>query len=238
MPDISQENIDQAEIAKFEAMAERWWNPQGEFKPLHDLNPLRLNYIKQRAGLRSKTVLDVGCGGGILSESMANEGADVTAIDMAEGPLAIAASHAKKSGVDITYRRATVEQLSNEQAGAFDIVTCMEMLEHVPSPSSVIRACARLTKPGGDVFFSTINRNPKAFLLAIVGAEYVLNLLPKGTHEYARFIKPSELDTWAGETDLNLSNLTGIHYNPLTQRYSIGGNVDVNYLIHFQRTDY
>ncbi|MCG8436092.1 MAG: bifunctional 2-polyprenyl-6-hydroxyphenol methylase/3-demethylubiquinol 3-O-methyltransferase UbiG [Gammaproteobacteria bacterium] len=238
MPDISQENIDQAEIAKFEAMAERWWNPQGEFKPLHDLNPLRLNYIKQRAGLRNKTVLDVGCGGGILSESMANEGADVTAIDMAEGPLAIAASHAKKSGVDITYRRATVEQLSNEQAGAFDIVTCMEMLEHVPSPSSVIRACARLTKPGGDVFFSTINRNPKAFLLAIVGAEYVLNLLPKGTHEYARFIKPSELDTWAGETGLNLSNLTGIHYNPLTQRYSIGGNVDVNYLIHFQRTDY
>lgn len=225
-------NVDQAEIAKFEELASRWWDPNSEFKPLHDLNPLRLEYIDGIADLRGKRVLDVGCGGGILAESMARLGASVTGIDMGNAPLEVARLHLLESGQQVDYRQIPVEQLAKEQPGVFDVVTCMEMLEHVPDPSSVVRACADLTKPGGHVFFSTINRNPKSYLLAIVGAEYLLGLLPKGTHEYAKFIRPSELDHWARTAGLQALNLTGMLYNPLTQRYRlVTGDVDVNYLL-------
>jgi len=225
-------NVDHAEIAKFEALASRWWDPHSEFKPLHDINPLRLNWINDRVGLSGKQVLDVGCGGGILAESMATLGATVTGIDMGEAPLAVAKLHLKESGVSVAYRRVTAEELASEMPGAFDVVTCMEMLEHVPDPAATIAACAQLVKPGGHVFLSTINRNPKSFLFAIVGAEYVLRLLPRGTHEYMKFIRPSELDRWTRAAGLSTREYTGMHYNPVTRQYSLGPGVDVNYIAH------
>jgi len=231
------ENVDPAEIAKFNALASRWWDPHGEFRPLHEINPLRLDYIRQRATLSGCTALDVGCGGGILAESLAHAGARVTAIDMAPKPLAVARLHQSESGTEVDYRQLTAEALATESPGAFDVVTCLEMLEHVPSPKTVVAACAKLVRPGGDVFISTINRNPKSFLFAIVGAEYLLKLLPAGTHEYAKFIRPSELDSWARSADLQLKGSIGLHYNPITRDYSMGENVDVNYMMHFQRPE-
>ena len=230
-------NVDRNEIAKFEALANRWWDPHSEFKPLHDINPLRLNYIDDRARLPGKKVLDVGCGGGILSEGMSQRGAHVTGIDMGEAPLSVARLHSLESGIKVDYRRITVEELAGEEAGQYDVVTCMEMLEHVPSPGSVVAACARLLKPGGHAFFSTLNRNPKSFLFAIVGAEYVLQLLPKGTHEYKKFIRPSELAHWVREAGLEFENITGMTYNPITKRYKLGSDVDVNYMIHTTKPD-
>ncbi len=224
-------NMDPNEIAKFEALASRWWDPNSEFKPLHDINPLRLDYIEQHAGgLAGKRVLDVGCGGGILSEAMASRGAEVMGIDLGEAPLAVAELHLLESDQQVDYRRIAAEDLAAEMPERFDVVTCMEMLEHVPDPASIVRACAELVKPGGHVFFSTLNRNPKSFLFAIVGAEYVLNLLPKGTHEYAKFIRPSELDHWARQAGLDTTDVTGMSYNPLTRHYRLGRDVSVNYL--------
>jgi 2-polyprenyl-6-hydroxyphenyl methylase/3-demethylubiquinone-9 3-methyltransferase len=234
---MNTDNIDAAEIAKFDALASRWWDPQGEFRPLHEINPLRLDYIRQRARLDGASVLDVGCGGGILAESMASKGARVTGIDMAEKPLAVARLHQKESGTAVEYLQSTAESLAEERGGSYDVVTCLEMLEHVPSPPTVIQACRDLVRPGGDVFFSTINRNPKSFAFAIVGAEYVLQLLPKGTHEYEKFIRPSELEAWARAAGLEHKGSIGLHYNPLTREYSLGPNVDVNYLMHFQRPE-
>lgn len=227
-------NVDYQEVAKFEELASRWWDPHSEFKPLHDINPLRLDYIDRRANLAGKTVLDVGCGGGILSESMAQRGATVTGIDMGEAPLSVAKLHKLESGVEVDYQRITAEELAAQQPQQYDVVTCLEMLEHVPDPASIIKACSQLVKPDGHVFFSTINRNPKSYLLAIVGAEYLLKMLPKGTHDYSKFIKPSELESWAREAELVTRELTGMIYNPLTRRYSLGYDVDVNYLMHCQ----
>jgi len=232
---MAEQNVDSEEIAKFDALAARWWDPNGDFRPLHEINPLRLDYIRQRATLNDKEVLDVGCGGGILAESMSKIGAHVTAIDMAEKPLAIAQLHQIESGTDVDYRRSTAEELAEVRPGTFDVVTCLEMLEHVPSPATVVHACTQLVKPGGHVFFSTINRNPKAFLFAIIGAEYLLKLLPAGTHEYEKFIRPSELNDWARSAGLLLQGSIGLHYNPLTRDYSLGENVDVNYMLHFHR---
>ncbi len=229
------QNVDPDEIAKFAQLAARWWDPHSEFKPLHEINPLRLNYINDRVGLKDKTVLDIGCGGGILAESMAAHGARVTGIDLGEAPLAVAKLHLKESGHKVDYRYISAEDLAREQPEAFDVVTCMEMLEHVPDPASTIAACAKLVKPGGQVFFSTINRNPKSWLFAIVGAEYVLNLLPKGTHEYLKFIKPSELEGWARHAGLTMRELIGMHYNPLTREYRLGRGVDVNYIAYTTR---
>ncbi|PVV26515.1 MAG: bifunctional 3-demethylubiquinol 3-O-methyltransferase/2-polyprenyl-6-hydroxyphenol methylase [gamma proteobacterium symbiont of Ctena orbiculata] len=228
-------NVDHAEVSKFEELASRWWDPHSEFKPLHEINPLRLEYIKRLAPLDGKQVLDVGCGGGILSESMAANGAQVTGIDMGEAPLQVARLHLLESGLEINYERIPVERLAEEQPEQFDVVTCMEMLEHVPDPASVVNACARLVKPGGTLFFSTINRNPKSYLFAIVGAEYVLKLLPKGTHDYAKFIRPSELQGWLREAGLTTLGMTGMSYNPLTQIYRLSSNVDVNYLVAASR---
>ncbi|WP_455209257.1 bifunctional 2-polyprenyl-6-hydroxyphenol methylase/3-demethylubiquinol 3-O-methyltransferase UbiG [Kaarinaea lacus] len=230
-------NVDPKEIAKFEALAARWWDPQSEFKPLHDINPLRLNYIDERAQLSGKKVIDVGCGGGILAESMAQRGAIVMGIDMGEAPLNVAKLHSLETGVDVDYQQINAERLAEQLTGQFDIVTCMEMLEHVPDPSKTIAACAKLAKPGGQIFFSTINRNPKSFLFAIIGAEYVLRLLPRGTHEYRNFIRPSELESWARHAGLSLNQITGMTYNPLTQHYSLGRDVDVNYMMHFSKAD-
>ncbi len=225
-------NVDQAEINKFEELAARWWDPHSEFKPLHDINPLRLGYIDRVAGLQGKRVLDVGCGGGILSESMAQQGATVTGIDMGEAPLQVARLHLLESGLEVDYQRIPVEQLAEQQPGSFDVVTCMEMLEHVPDPASVIEACARLARPGGQLFFSTLNRNPKSYLFAIVGAEYLLRLLPKGTHDFSKFIKPSELDSWIRRADLQTTEMIGLTYNPLTGQYRLSpGDVDVNYMV-------
>ncbi len=226
-------NIDPAEISKFEELASRWWDMHGEFKPLHDINPLRLHYIDERVQLEGKRVLDVGCGGGILSESMARQGAEVTAIDMGKAPLSVARLHALESELEIDYQQITVEELAAQQPASFDAVTCMEMLEHVPDPGSVINACRRLVKPGGSVFFSTINRNPKAYMFAIVGAEYILKMLPRGTHDYDKFIRPSELDEWARIAGLKLRNITGMTYNPITRSYKLGTDVDVNYMTHY-----
>lgn len=230
-------NFDEAEIGKFDALASRWWDPEGEFKPLHDINPLRLEYVAERAGLEGKAVADVGCGGGILAESMAERGARVTGIDMGEAPLAVARLHQLESGVEVEYLRTTAEALAEERPGAFDVVTCMEMLEHVPDPASVVAACARLVRPGGQVFFSTINRTPKAYALAIVGAEYILRLLPRGTHDYARFIRPAELESWSRHGGLTVRELTGMQYNPLTRKYSLGRDLAVNYLAHCSRDE-
>jgi len=233
----TQANVDQAEIAKFDALASRWWDPAGEFGALHEINPLRLDFIRQRANLSGSKAVDIGCGGGILAESMAKAGAKVTGIDMAEGPLAVARLHQAESGTDVDYLRSTAEELAEERSGQYDVVTCLEMLEHVPSPQTVIAACAELVKPGGHIFFSTINRNPKSFMFAIVGAEYVLRLLPAGTHEYAKFIRPSELEAWARHAGLELQDSIGMHYNPVTREYSLGENLDVNYLMYFRRAD-
>lgn len=228
-------NVDHAEIAKFEALAHRWWDRESEFKPLHEINPLRVNWIDERVGLAGKRVLDVGCGGGILSESMALRGAQVTAIDMGEAPLAVARLHQLESGVQVDYRQSTAEALAAELPGQFDVVTCLEMLEHVPDPASVIQACQRLVKPGGQVFFSTINRNPKAYLLAIVGAEYLLKLLPRGTHDFKKFIRPSELGAWCRDAGLAVEDIVGMTYNPLSKTYKLGQDVDVNYMIQTRR---
>jgi len=224
-------NVDQGEVGKFNQLASRWWDPKSEFRPLHEINPLRLEWINKLAPLAGKKVIDIGCGGGILSESMAALGADVTGIDMAPTPLQVAKLHLKETGLQVDYRQITAEHIAEEYAGEFDVVTCMEMLEHVPDPASVVKACAQLVKPGGMVFLSTINRNPKSFAMAIVGAEYILKLLPKGTHEYAKFIRPSELANWCRSAGLETGEMTGIQYNPLTQRYTLGRGVDVNYLL-------
>ncbi len=227
------QNVDHAEIAKFEAVASRWWDKEGEFKPLHRINPLRLGYIGEHAGgLFGKKVLDVGCGGGILAESMAQEGAEVTGLDMGFEPLQVARLHALESGVQVSYVQETVEEHAAKQAQQYDVVTCMEMLEHVPDPQSVVRACAKLAKPGGHVFFSTINRNGKAWLMAVVGAEYVLRMVPKGTHDVKKFIKPAELLTWVDETVLQERHITGLHFNPLLNKFTLGPGVDVNYMLH------
>ena len=228
-------NIDKAEINKFEELASRWWDPDSEFKPLHDINPLRVDYINRHAPLQGRKIIDVGCGGGLLTESMAALGAEVTGIDMGEAPLTVARLHQHESGVQVDYRRTTAEQMAKQNPQVFDTCTCLEMLEHVPDPASVIRACADLVKPGGDLFFSTINRNPKSYLFAIIGAEYVLRMLPKGTHEFRKFIKPSELAAWARAAGLELQDLTGMSYNPLTQEYKLGRDVDVNYLAWFRK---
>jgi 2-polyprenyl-6-hydroxyphenyl methylase/3-demethylubiquinone-9 3-methyltransferase len=222
-------NADPAELAKFGELAHRWWDPQGEFRPLHELNPLRLGWIDGLAPLAGKRVLDVGCGGGILSEAMARLGASVTGIDLSEKPLRVAELHLLETGVSVSYQKISAEDLARSQAETFDVVTCMELLEHVPEPASTISACARLVKPGGRVFFSTINRNPKAYLFAVVGAEYLLGLLPRGTHDYARFIKPSELAHWCRAAGLEPLELMGMTYNPVTQHYRLGEDCGVNY---------
>ena len=224
-------NADPVELDKFGDLAHRWWDPNSEFKPLHDINPLRLGWIDSQIGLAGKRILDVGCGGGLLSEGMAVFGADVTGIDLSEKPLAVARLHLLESGQKVDYRKIAVEQLADEMPGAFDAVTCLEMLEHVPNPSSVIAACARLVKPGGQVFFSTLNRNAKSYLFAVIGAEYVMKMLPKGTHDYAKFIKPSELARWAKMAGLEPEELIGMSYNPLNQQYMLGPDTKVNYLM-------
>lgn len=230
---LNVDNVDPNEIKKFEDLAHRWWDRNSEFKPLHEINPLRLDYIDKHAGgLKGKKIVDVGCGGGILAESMALRGATTLGIDMGATPLSVAELHALESGVEnITYQKITVETLATTQKNTYDVVCSMEMLEHVPDPSSIVRACSELVKPGGKVFFSTINRNPKAFMFAIIGAEYVLKMLPKGTHEYAKFIRPSELEGWAREAGLHLENMMGMTYNPLLQSYKLGKDVSVNYLM-------
>lgn len=225
-------NADELELQKFGDLAHKWWDKNSEFKPLHELNPLRLGYIDGLVGLQGKRVLDVGCGGGILSESMYFKGAEVMGIDLGEKALNVAKLHQLESNAKVTYQYISVEQLAVEQPCNFDVVTCMEMLEHVPDPSAIVAACAKLVKPGGSVFFSTINRNPKAYLFAVIGAEYVLNLLPKGTHDYAKFIKPSELSSWVRQANLNVTGMRGMGYNPITQHYSLGDDVSVNYMMH------
>jgi 2-polyprenyl-6-hydroxyphenyl methylase / 3-demethylubiquinone-9 3-methyltransferase len=227
-------NVDPAEIEKFSQLAHRWWDPGSEFKPLHDINPLRLGYIDDIAGLNGKRVLDVGCGGGILAEAMARKGARVTGIDLADKPLKVAELHLHESGLDIDYRKVAVETLADEQPRSFDVVTCMEMLEHVPDPAMTVSACAALLKPGGRAFFATINRNPKSYLFAVIGAEYILKLLPKGTHEYAKFIRPSELGRHCRNAGLDVQALIGMTYNPLSKRYSLGADTSVNYILSAQ----
>jgi 2-polyprenyl-6-hydroxyphenyl methylase/3-demethylubiquinone-9 3-methyltransferase len=225
-------NVDSGEIAKFEALASRWWDPESEFKPLHDINPLRANWIDQKAAIAGKKVADIGCGGGLLSEALTQRGAQVTGIDMGEAPLAVARLHQLESGLEIDYRQMTAEELAEQSPESFDVVTCLEMLEHVPDPAAVIQACARLVKPGGQVFFSTLNRNPKSYLFAILGAEYLLRLLPRGTHEYNKFIKPSEMGQWIRAAGMEVSELMGMTYNPVTKRYKLPPHdVQVNYLM-------
>lgn len=229
-------NFDQAELDKFSALATRWWDPESEFKPLHAINPLRLGWIRDLAGpLAGKKILDVGCGGGILAESMAKEDAEVTGIDLADKPLTVARLHGLESGVKVNYRKISAEDHARKQPGHYDIVTCMEMLEHVPTPPSIVQACAQLVKPGGWVFFSTLNRNPKSFLFAIVAAEYILNMLPRGTHSYENFIRPSELAAAIRQSGLTVKTMTGLTYNPLTQHYSLTDDTSVNYLVATQR---
>ena len=228
-------NADPVELEKFSQLAHKWWDPNSEFKPLHDINPLRLGYIDRLAGLAGKTVLDVGCGGGILSESIAGLGADVTGIDLSDKALQVAKLHLLESGKKVDYRKMSAEELAAEQPAHYDVVTCLEMLEHVPDPQSVVTACAALVKPGGWVFFSTLNRNPKSYLLAVIGAEYILNMLPRGTHDYAKFLKPSELAQSCRKAGLNLVDLTGMTYNPLTKAYSLGRDTGVNYLVACRR---
>jgi 2-polyprenyl-6-hydroxyphenyl methylase/3-demethylubiquinone-9 3-methyltransferase len=227
-------NADPAELEKFSQLAHNWWDPESEFKPLHEINPLRLNYIDELAVLAGKEVLDVGCGGGILSESMAERGANVTGIDLGDKPLKVAKLHLLESGQKVDYRKIAAEDLAKEQPHHYDIVTCMEMLEHVPDPESIVRACAQLTKPGGWAFFSTLNRNPKSYLMAVVGAEYVLNLLPRGTHDYIKFIKPSELARMARGAGLDMEGMTGMTYNPFTKVYSLVRDSSVNYIMVYR----
>jgi len=229
------QNVDDLEIKKFEALAARWWDPTSEFKPLHEINPLRMGLLTSITSLSGKRVLDIGCGGGILAEAMARQGAEVVAIDMAEASLSVARLHQLESKLDIDYRRIPAEELAEQEPASFDVVTCLEMLEHVPDPSAIVAACQKLVKPDGEVLFSTINRNPKSYLFAIIGAEYILNLLPRGTHEYAKFIRPSELAGWAREAGLSLKEQRGMTYNLLTKRYSLGQDLDVNYLAHYHR---
>ncbi len=225
-------NVDSAEIAKFSELAHRWWDPESEFKPLHDINPLRLDYVDHIAVLNDKQVLDVGCGGGILTESMAKRGAHVTGIDLADKALKVAQLHALETGSAVNYRMAAVEDIARESPRVFDVVTCMELLEHVPDPASVVAACATLVKPGGHVFFSTINRNLKAYMFAVLGAEYLLRLLPRGTHRYEKFIKPSELATQCRQSGLEIREIIGMTYNPLAKQYSLRSDTDVNYIMH------
>jgi len=230
---MKQQNVDPAEIEKFQSIASRWWDPESEFKPLHDINPLRVDYIESRSGnLSAKKILDIGCGGGILAEAMALKGASVTGIDMAKMSLKVAKLHLHESKLDIDYQLITAEEFAQLNAGEFDIVTCLEMLEHVPDAASIVAAAARLLKPDGHLFFSTINRNPKAFVLAILGAEYILNMIPRGTHDYKNFIKPSELASAVRANQMEVIDITGMTYNPLTRHYRLGRDVDVNYLMH------
>lgn len=229
------DNADASELARFDALAPRWWDADGDFKALHDLNPVRLAFIEARTSLPGRRVLDVGCGGGLLAEAMARRGATVTAIDLAAGPLEVARLHALESGVEVDYQRSAAEPFAATHAGQFDLVTCLEMLEHVPDPAGVLQAVARLVRPGGDIVCSTINRNPKAFALAIVGAEYVLRLLPRGTHQYSRLIRPSELARWARAAGLELADLAGLEYNPATRQARVSADTSVNYLAHFRR---
>ena len=231
----TQANVDPAEVAKFDALATSWWDREGQSKPLHEINPLRLNFIKQYCQLEGQNIIDIGCGGGILSETLAKNGGKVTGIDIGEMALKIAKLHALEAGLSIDYQQITAEQKASQSAGQYDLVTCMEMLEHVPDPQSVIQACAQLVKPGGHVFFSTLNRHPKAYLLAVLGAEYIMNILPKGTHDYQRFIRPSEMASWCRKADLEVSNITGLSYKLLTKNYSLGDDVKVNYLMHCRR---
>ncbi|MBT4518756.1 MAG: bifunctional 2-polyprenyl-6-hydroxyphenol methylase/3-demethylubiquinol 3-O-methyltransferase UbiG [Halieaceae bacterium] len=231
-------NVDHREIAKFEALASRWWDRNGEFKPLHDINPLRAGYIDQHSPVAGKRLLDVGCGGGILAESMAQRGAIVTGIDMGDAPLSVARIHTLESGIEVDYRQTTAEQLAAAEPASYDIVCCLEMLEHVPDPSAIIAACARLATPGGALYFSTLNRNPKAFLFAIVGAERILHLLPEDTHEYAKFIKPSELAGWIRTAELTMEGMTGLLYNPITKHYRLDAkDVSVNYMVHASKPE-
>lgn len=224
-------NVDPAELEKFSELAHRWWDPESEFRPLHEINPLRLDYIDGIAALRGRNVLDVGCGGGILAEAMAARGARVTGIDLADKPLKVAQLHLLESKLGVVYRNIAVETLAQEAPHSFDVVTCMEMLEHVPDPASAVRACATLLKPGGHAFFATLNRNPKSYLYAIIGAEYLLNLLPRGTHDYARFIKPSELSATCRSAGLEISSITGMTYNPFSKIYALGADTGVNYIL-------
>jgi 2-polyprenyl-6-hydroxyphenyl methylase/3-demethylubiquinone-9 3-methyltransferase len=228
-------NIDEAELARFESMASIWWDRNGEQKALHDINILRLDYIDERCHLKGKRVLDVACGGGILSEAMAARGADITGIDAGKQALMVARQHIKQSNLRINYLPGTTEKFSKKYPEGFEVVTCMELLEHVPDPALIVAACSKLVKPGGDVFFATLNRNPKSFLFAIIGAEYILGLVRKGTHTYRQFIKPSELENWAISAALIKNDLTGLHYNPFSRKYSLGGNVHVNYMMHFRK---
>ena len=230
------QNADPNELEKFSQLAHRWWDPNSEFKPLHQINPLRAAWIEERTPIKGLRVLDVGCGGGILTETLAQRGAQVTGIDLSDKALAVARLHLLESGAQVTYRKIAAEDLAAENPGEFDVVTCMEMLEHVPNPASTIAACASLVKPGGHVFFSTLNRNPKSYLLAVIGAEYILKMLPRGTHDYAKFIKPSELTRWAKSVGLEPDEVIGMSYSPLTGRYWLGRDTDVNYLVHTQRT--
>ncbi|RKZ82206.1 MAG: bifunctional 3-demethylubiquinol 3-O-methyltransferase/2-polyprenyl-6-hydroxyphenol methylase [Gammaproteobacteria bacterium] len=228
-------NVDPIEVAKFEALATSWWDKEGESKPLHDINPLRLGYIENRCELKGKYAIDVGCGGGILSEALAKNDVQVTGIDMGEMPLNIAKLHALETELTIDYQQMTAEQKAQQSADKYDVVTCMEMLEHVPDPVSVIKACAQLVKPGGDIFLSTLNRHPKAYLFAVLGAEYIMNMLPKGTHDYQRFIRPSEMAHWCRQAGLEVCDITGLSYNPLTKTYKLSDDVKVNYLMHCRR---
>lgn len=235
--ELMAENVDDIEIAKFEAVAEAWWDPNGDFRPLHDINGPRLRYIRDRVALTGKTALDVGCGGGLLTEALASLGAEVVGTDLGESALSVARLHATESGIKVDYRRIAVEQLASREAGHYDVVTCLELLEHVPDPSSVVRACATLARPGGRLFFSTINRTVRAYALAVVGAEYVMNLLPRGTHDYAKFIKPSELASAMRDAGLELVELRGMTYNPFTRRCRIGRDVGVNYIAYARKPD-
>ena len=228
-------NVDENELAKFETLAYRWWDEESEFKPLHDINPIRLNYIDERAELEGKKVLDIGCGGGILSESMAKKGAQVTGIDLGEAPLAVAKIHAKEQNLNIVYQAISAEALAIREPATFDIVTCMELLEHVPNPAAIVEACAKLATPDGHIFFSTINRNPKSFLFAIVGAEYLLNLLPKGTHEFEKLIRPSELDRWIRHASMHTHEIIGMTYNPFNKSYKLSADTSVNYIVYAKK---